>query len=55
MKAGFLDKLIERLHSPNIYFRDIAQRLLCERNTAEIRDVLQKLVLDAAAKRVGST
>ena len=25
------DKLIERLHSPNVYFRDLAQRLLTER------------------------
>jgi putative membrane-bound dehydrogenase-like protein len=24
-------KLVERLHSPNVYFRDLAQRLLCER------------------------
>jgi putative heme-binding domain-containing protein len=25
------EKLIERLHSPNLYYRDLAQRLLCER------------------------
>ena len=34
------DQLIERLKSPNVYFRDLAQRLLCERNhrrgTAEV-------------------
>jgi putative heme-binding domain-containing protein len=41
-------KLLERLRSPNVYFRDQAQRLLCERNTPEIRSALQKVVLDAA-------
>jgi putative heme-binding domain-containing protein len=45
------EQLIERLHSPNVYFRDIAQRLLSERNTAGIRGRLQKLVLDDRAPR----
>ncbi len=45
------DELIRRLHSPNIYFRDIAQRLLCERNTPAIRARLQQLVLDDKALR----
>ncbi|HEV3261078.1 MAG TPA: PVC-type heme-binding CxxCH protein [Gemmataceae bacterium] len=40
------DRLIERLHSPNIYFRDTAQRLLCERKHAATRSKLEKLVLD---------
>ena len=31
------EQLIRRLHSPNIYFRESAQRLLTERNTAAIR------------------
>jgi putative heme-binding domain-containing protein len=44
-------KLIERLQSPNVYFRDIAQRLLCERNTPEVRGALEKLVLDGDAPR----
>jgi putative membrane-bound dehydrogenase-like protein len=40
------DQLIQRLHSPNVYFRDLAQRLLCERNTPVLRARLEKLVLD---------
>jgi putative membrane-bound dehydrogenase-like protein len=40
------DQLIERLHSPNVYFRDLAQRLLCERNSPAVRAKLEKLVLD---------
>jgi putative membrane-bound dehydrogenase-like protein len=45
------DQLIQRLHSPNIYFRDIAQRLLCERNTPEVRGKLRALILDNKALR----
>jgi putative heme-binding domain-containing protein len=45
------DQLIQRLHSPNVLFRDLAQRLLCERSTPEIRAKLGKLVLDEAAPR----
>jgi putative membrane-bound dehydrogenase-like protein len=32
------EKLIERLHSPNVYYRDTAQRLLCERLREPHRD-----------------
>jgi putative heme-binding domain-containing protein len=45
------DQLILRLHSPNVYFRDIAQRLLCEHNSAAANGKLQKLVLDNDAPR----
>jgi putative membrane-bound dehydrogenase-like protein len=45
------DQLVRRLHSPNVYFRDIAQRLLCERGTPDIQARLEKLVLDDAAPR----
>jgi putative membrane-bound dehydrogenase-like protein len=45
------DRLIERLHSPNIYFRDVAQRLLVERSSPALRAKLEKLVLDGAAPR----
>jgi putative heme-binding domain-containing protein len=45
------DQLIQRLHSPNVFYRDLAQRLLCERNTAQVREGLRKLVLDEAASR----
>ena len=45
------DQLIERLHSPNVYFRDLAQRLLCERDSADVRAKLEQLVLDDAAPR----
>lgn len=45
------DQLIERLHSPNVYYRDIAQRLLGERNTPAVREKLQTLILDDQAPR----
>jgi putative heme-binding domain-containing protein len=45
------DQLIERLHSPNVYFRDLAQRLLCERNHPQARARLRRLVFDDAAPR----
>ncbi len=40
------ERLIERLHSPNVYFRDIAQRLLRERKHPQTLVTLQSLVLD---------
>jgi putative heme-binding domain-containing protein len=40
------DRLVQRLHSPNIYFREAAQRLLCERSSPALRAKLEKLVLD---------
>jgi putative membrane-bound dehydrogenase-like protein len=46
------DQLIARLRSPNIYFRDLAQRLLGERADADSRPKLERLVLDEAAPRV---
>ena len=45
------DELIKRLHSANIYFRETAQRLLCERNSPALRAKLEKLVLDDNAPR----
>jgi putative membrane-bound dehydrogenase-like protein len=39
-------QLIQRLHSPNIFFRDLAQRLLAERNDRATRTKLQALVLN---------
>jgi hypothetical protein len=45
------DQLIQRLHSPNIYFRETAQRLLCERGTPALRAKLEKLVLEDEAPR----
>lgn len=44
-------QLLGRLASPNVYFRDQAQRLLSERNTHEVRQSLRKLVLDARTPR----
>ncbi len=44
-------ELIQRLHSPNVYFRDIAQRLLTERADAAARPQLEALVLDNDAPR----
>lgn len=43
------DQLIQRLHSPNVLFRDLAQRALNERNSPDARPKLQKLVLDNQA------
>jgi putative heme-binding domain-containing protein len=43
------DRLIGRLASPNVYFRDQAQRLIAERYNPAIRAKLEKLVLDARA------
>lgn len=43
------DQLIDRLHSPNVYFRDVAQRLLSERRSPAAQARLQSLVLDDAA------
>jgi len=40
------DQLIKRLHSPNVFYRDHAQRLLRERNNADSRKKLEALVLD---------
>jgi putative membrane-bound dehydrogenase-like protein len=45
------DQLIQRLHSPNVYFRDLAQRLLWERNHAATNLKLQQLVLNEQAPR----
>jgi hypothetical protein len=45
------EKLIERLASPNIFFREKAQRILSERSHAELRERLQHLVLDFSAPR----
>jgi putative heme-binding domain-containing protein len=45
------DQLLRRLHSPNIYFREAAQRLLCERDAPTLRAKLEKLVLAADAPR----
>jgi putative membrane-bound dehydrogenase-like protein len=57
-RAGLFDlakesdeQLIQRLHSPNVYFRDLAQRLLCERDSDAARGKLEQLVLDNAAPR----
>ncbi|MBL8818692.1 MAG: HEAT repeat domain-containing protein [Planctomyces sp.] len=36
-------QLIERLHSPNIFFRDLAQRILSERNDTEANRLLEAL------------
>ncbi len=45
------DRLIERLASPNIYFRDLAQQILRERDAAATRPKLERLVLDDRASR----
>jgi putative heme-binding domain-containing protein len=45
------EQLVRRLHSPNIYFRESAQRLLTERNTPAIRSRLRALILDDTAPR----
>jgi putative membrane-bound dehydrogenase-like protein len=44
-------ELIERLHSPNVYFRQIAQRLLSERSNATSQTPLETLVLNEKASK----
>ncbi len=44
-------QLVERLHSPNVYYRDIAQRILAERADDKTRKSLQQLVLNDAEPR----
>jgi putative membrane-bound dehydrogenase-like protein len=46
-------QLIERLKSPNVYFRDLAQRLLAERNRPATIEPLLRLVSDPDAPRKG--
>lgn len=43
-------QLVARLASPNVFYRDLAQRLLAERATPQSRAELQRLVLDEGAK-----
>src|SRR5262249_8239386 len=45
------EALVQHLGSPNIYFRESAQRLLTERNTPLVRERLQRLVFDASVPR----
>ena len=45
------DDLIRRLSSPNIYFRETAQRLLCERDRPALRARLEKLVLGGGPRK----
>jgi putative heme-binding domain-containing protein len=47
------DELIRLLSSPNVYERDIAQRLLVERSNPALIRRLQDLVLDSKADRKG--
>jgi len=51
MAAESDDQLIERLFSPNVYYRDIAGRLLWERNRPATREKLERLVLDESQPR----
>ncbi|MEI8071100.1 MAG: PVC-type heme-binding CxxCH protein [Planctomycetota bacterium] len=45
------EQLVKRLHSPNVLYRDLAQRVLVERARPETRPLLEQLTLDAAAPR----
>jgi putative heme-binding domain-containing protein len=45
------DKLIERLHSSNIFYRDLAQRVLRERRNATTLPRLERVVLDDGEPR----
>ncbi len=45
------EQLVARLRSGNVYFRDIAQRLLAERADPQSRPALEALVFDDAAPR----
>ncbi len=45
------NQLIKRLESPNVFYRDIAQRLLRERNNASTIERLQKIILSPSPPR----
>ena len=45
------EQLIERLHSPNVFYRDLAQRLLVERNHPAARQRLEQIVFDEKTPR----
>jgi putative membrane-bound dehydrogenase-like protein len=45
------EQLIGRLHSPNVFYRDLAQRLLAERNRPATNERLEALVLDDTVPR----
>lgn len=45
------DALIARLASPNVFYRDLAQRLLHERSHSDARPKLEQLALDRSAPR----
>jgi putative membrane-bound dehydrogenase-like protein len=45
------EQLIERLTSPNVFYRDLAQRILSERNHPEANERLEAVVLDVASLR----
>jgi putative membrane-bound dehydrogenase-like protein len=45
------EQLIQRLASPNVFYRDLAQRLLAERNRPSANRELEALVLDDSAPR----
>ncbi|MFO0880974.1 MAG: PVC-type heme-binding CxxCH protein, partial [Gemmataceae bacterium] len=45
------DELLRRLQSPNIYFRETAQRVLTERSTPDLRAALEKMALDDTQSR----
>ncbi|HEY4312134.1 MAG TPA: PVC-type heme-binding CxxCH protein [Pirellulales bacterium] len=45
------EQLCARLHSPNVFYRGMAQRLLAERADPAARDALERLVLDDQTPR----
>lgn len=45
------EQLIERLHSPNLYFRELAQQILSERAAPADRSKLEAVVLESDAPR----
>ncbi|MFM7149220.1 MAG: c-type cytochrome, partial [Gemmataceae bacterium] len=47
------DQLLQRLQSPNVFYRDIAQRVLTERASPELRAKLESFVLDDSIARKG--
>jgi putative membrane-bound dehydrogenase-like protein len=51
LAAELDDQLLERLASPNVFYRDLAQRLLAERNRPAANARLEALVLDGHAPR----
>ncbi len=52
LAAESVDRLIDRLDSPNGYFRDQARRLLAQRDDKSVRDKLETVIFDSNRSKI---